>query len=477
MAKARKYRVQRFISRLQWTCPYADNIRMHSAFVARQPIFNRHLEAVGCELLFRGNGWAEGDHSESPERATATVVLNSLTELDLDRIVGHKKAWVDVPREFVLEGLVQAIPVGLSGLEISGSEAFDEELVTALRELKRQGYQLALDGFEADSVQEPVLELFDVVKLHVANLSQAQVRSQVERLRPVNCKILAAGIATYEERDLCVDAGVDLLQGHFFCQPAVAGTRQISANRLALFQVVSALQREDAELREVEKLIAHDVALSYRMLRYVNSAAIGLRGEVRSIGQALALLGLENARRWAQLSVLASVDDKPTELTLTALTRARFCELAGAERGIAKPPELFTLGLFSVIDALMDTSMREAVELLPLADDIRDALVDLAGPMGELLEAAILREQGVREAAPTLAHADEFYLRAVIWANNAAESLFGDVPAATAIARTPTQERRVVAETEAPVIILRPERNRIVRCFAAIARFFGRRSS
>ncbi|HTU30397.1 MAG TPA: HDOD domain-containing protein [Solirubrobacteraceae bacterium] len=445
---------------------------MHSAFVARQPIFNLHLEAVGCELLFRGNGWAEADHTESRQRATATVVLNSLTELDLERIVGHKKAWVAVPREFVLDGLVQAIPPGLSGLEISGSEDFDDELVTALRDLRRQGYKLALDGFEPDSSAELVLDLFEVVKLDIHDLGREELRAQVERLRPAGCKILAAGIATYEERDRCVEAGCDLLQGHFFCQPAVAGTRQVSANRLALYQVVSALQRYDVELHDVEQLIARDVALSFRMLRYVNSAAIGLRGEVRSIGQALALLGLDNARRWATLSVIASVDDKPTELTLTALTRARFCELAGPEMTGARPAELFTLGLFSVLDALMDTTMLEATEMLPLADDMREALVEREGPMGDLLEAVVARELGVRELAPEVPHADEYYLRAVIWANNAAESLYGDVPVGVEV-RGDTHER-VDADMDAPVIILRPERGRVARFFAAIGRWFGR---
>lgn len=119
---------------------------MRSAFIARQPIFNRRLEAVGCELLFRGHGWADDDRSESPQRATATVVLNSLTELELQRIVGRKQAWVDVPREFMTDGLAQAIPAGLSGLEISGAEDFDEELVEALRALRVQGYQLAIDA-------------------------------------------------------------------------------------------------------------------------------------------------------------------------------------------------------------------------------------------------------------------------------------------------------------------------------------------
>jgi EAL and modified HD-GYP domain-containing signal transduction protein len=204
------------------------------------------------------------------------------------------------------------------------------------------------------------------------------------------------------------------------------------------------------------------------MLRYVNSAAIGLRGEVRSIGQALALLGLDNARRWATLSVIASVDDKPTELTLTALTRARFCELAGGPMTGARAPELFTLGLFSVLDALMDTTMREATEMLPLADDMREALVEREGPMGDLLEAVVAREMGVRDAAPEVPHADEYYLRAVIWANNAAESLYGDVPVGVEVRGD--DHARVDADMDAPVIILRPERGRVARFLAAVGR-------
>src|SRR6185437_1030113 len=170
-------------------------------------------------------------------------------------------------------------------------------------------------------------------------------------------------------------------QGYFFWQPAVVGTRSISANRLALLQVVAALQRPDVELSDVEQIIARDVALSFRMLRYVNSAFFGVRSEVRSIGHALALLGLENARRWATLSVLA-----------------------GEELGLASGAELFTLGLFSVIDALMDTPMQDVVESLPLADDMRDALVHRSGPLGALLDAAAAREQGDTRAGTVVPH-------------------------------------------------------------------------
>jgi EAL and modified HD-GYP domain-containing signal transduction protein len=228
---------------------------------------------------------------------------------------------------------------------------------------------------------------------------------------------------------VCIAAGCDLFQGYFFCRPAVVGTRGIAANRLALLQVVAALNDPAIEFSEIEQLVARDVALSFRLLRYVNSAFFGLRGDVRSIGQALALLGLENVSRWATLSTLASIDNKPTELTLTALIRARFCELAGSQAGVGSPAELFTLGLFSVIDAMMDVPMHDVVASLPLADDIREALVQRSGRMGQLLDSVVFLDTG--EDNPVLAtipHAGAHYLDALMWANSAAESLFGPPP-------------------------------------------------
>jgi EAL and modified HD-GYP domain-containing signal transduction protein len=449
---------------------------MHSAFIARQPIFDRKLDVVGYELLFRGRGYAGDGLSDNPQLATATVVLNSFTELELKRIVGHKTAWVNVGREFVMDGLAQAIPASLGGLEVSESEEFDEELVDALRDLKSQGYRLSLDGFSSEFDAASVLELFDVVKLNVLDLGHDGVRDAVQRLQGYPCQVLAHRVATHPDHEFCAALGCDLFQGYFFCQPAVVGTRSISANRLSLLQVVAALQRPDVDLSDVDQLIARDVALSFRMLRYVNSAFFGVRSEVRSMGHALALLGLENARRWATLSVLASVDDKPTELTLTALTRARFCELAGEELGLAGGSELFTLGLFSVIDALMDTPMQDVVESLPLADDMRDALVHRRGPLGELLNAATAREQGESGGGTIVPYADELYLRSVIWANTAAESLFAAAPGAASASAQERAPLPGLAPAASAPITIQPEGGAVRRFFAAIGRRFGRRA-
>jgi EAL and modified HD-GYP domain-containing signal transduction protein len=404
---------------------------MAAAFIARQPIFNNKLEVVAYELLFRAGGYVDDALIDNPERATATVVLNSLTELELKRIVGNKTAWVNVSREFVLGGLAQAIPPGLVGLEIPQNELFDDELIAALGDLKRHGYRLALDDFRYRPGSEALFGLFDVVKLKVPELGREQLSEQVERLRPYRGLLLADKLATRPDHEFCVGAGCDLFEGYFFCRPAVVGTRGIASNRLALLQIVAALHKPGVELSDIEQLIARDVALSFRLLRYVNSAFFGLQCDVRSIGQALALLGVENVRRWTTLSVLASIDDKPTELTVTALIRARFCELAGAQLGIASPAELFTLGLFSVIDGMMDAPMHDVVASLPFADDMRDALVLRRGEKGQLLDCVASLETGEWGHARTIgAGAGELYLESLIWANTAAESLFGEQGAA-----------------------------------------------
>lgn len=426
-----------------------------AAFIARQPIFNHKLNVVGYELLFRGQGYAAGALIDDAQRATATVVLNTLTELDMDRIVAGKTAWINVTREFVLHDLIQAVPPSVVGLEIPETESFDAEMVEALRELKQAGYKLALDDFSAREGSDAVLELFDVVKLSMPDLGRQQMRELAAQLRPYPGLVLADKLGTRPEHEVCIAAGCDLFQGYFFCRPAVVGTRGISANRLALLQVVAALNDPAVELSEIEQLVARDVALSFRLLRYVNSAFFGLRGDVRSIGQALALLGLENVRRWATLSTLATIDNKPTELTLTALIRARFCELAGAHRGIGSTAELFTLGLFSVIDGMMDAPMHDVVASLPLADDMREALVSRQGQMGQLLNCVTALETG--EDGPAtgfISDAGDVYLEALMWANSAAESLFGGAgaaPARAANARTAHTTRRRPRHTAEPV--------------------------
>jgi c-di-GMP phosphodiesterase len=405
---------------------------MPEVFVARQPIFDRNLRVAGYELLFRGGDARDALVTDS-EGATASVVLNSFTEIGLERIVGSKAAWVNVSRAFVLDGLAGTMPPSVVGLEILEDELLDERFVHALIELKRQGYRLALDDFEYSVSAERVLPLADVVKLDLLALGREGMAREVARLKRFGATLLAEKVESHEDHAYCAELGCDLFQGFFFCRPELLRNHGILANRASVLEVLAALQDPGVQLGALERMIRRDVGLSFRLLRYINSAFFGLRFEISSIQQALALLGVENLKRWATLTVLASVDGKPPELTVTALARARFCERAGERLPGPRPGELFTLGLFSVIDALMDAPIEEVVGLIPFPADMREALTERKGEKGALLECVTALEAGNFERARKLVSgAGELYVEALMWADEAAGPLFEPVQAAAA---------------------------------------------
>jgi c-di-GMP phosphodiesterase len=404
---------------------------MAELFVARQPIFQRGLKVAGYELLFRG-GPASAAVVTNAERATATVVINSFTEIGLDRLVGNHPAWINVTREFVIGDLARSLPPKLVLLELLEHQVVDDALIAALTDLKQRGYRLALDDFEYEPAVEPLLGLVNVVKLDLIGLGREGLAREVERLTPYGMTLLAEKLETHEDYHYCLDLGCDLFQGYFFCRPELIRDVGVDANKLSLLSLLAALEDPNVELSELERMIAHDLGLSYRLLRYINSAFFGLRQEVRSIGQALALLGTHTLKHWAALSIFASIEHKSPELTMTALIRARFCELAGQEhRGRGDAGELFTLGLFSVIDALMDAPIESIIERIPFPQDMRDALICHCGEKGRLLECLTALEAGAFEDAEAIVpNAGELHLASLMWATEAANPLYADARAA-----------------------------------------------
>lgn len=390
---------------------------MANVFIARQPIFDRELDVVGYELLFRGanqNVAIISDHDE----ATSTVVMNAFTEIGLDNVVGDRDAWINVSRDFLLGGLARALPRGRVVLELLEDQQVDDALVEALEDHRARGYAIALDDFTGSDELVPALEHVDIVKVDLLGRDPAAVAEDVNRLTRHDVTLLAEKVETREEYERCLELGFDLFQGYFFCKPERMEARGVAPNRLSMLQLVAALQDPKIEIHQLEALVSRDIALSYRLLRYINSAFFGLRREVDSIGRALMLLGVANVKRWATLSIFAGVDEKPRELIETALVRARFCELAGD----GNRDRLFTLGLFSVVDALMDAPMEDVLASMPFPEEMRAALLAGTGANGELLETALSFERG--DFAPPLDRFGAAYIEAIAWATDAADELF-----------------------------------------------------
>ncbi len=397
-------------------------------FIGRQPIFDRGQRVVGYEILFRA-----GDHNQAlvidPESATATVVLNALTEIGLERIVGSHVAWINLTRESVLSGIAKMLPSTMAGFEILEGQKVDDDLIVAVRELKEQGYRTALDDFEFSPEYAPLLALVDVVKLDYLALGTERFTAELDRLKPYPVSVLAEKVETKAEHQYCVALGCDLFQGFFYQKPELLRGRRIELTTGSILQVLAALQNSQLEFDELEPLIAHDLPLSLRLLRYINSAFFSLRHEVTSVRQALVMLGMENVRRWATLTVMGSIEGKTPELTSNALIRARFCELAGIASGM-DGAGLFTIGMFSLIDAMLDVPLEEVTAELPFPDEMRVALLSHGGPMGRILDAATSLESGYFGDAKLLVpNASELYVQSLLWAQEASGALFDSIAA------------------------------------------------
>ena len=281
--------------------------------------------------------------------------------------------------------------------------------------------------FEYAPGTEPLLEIADIVKIDVLNLSPSQVEEQVRIVRPYDAVLLAEKVETTEHYEFCKDLGFDLFQGYFLCRPNVLGGHRIPANRLATLRLLAKLQDPHVELEALEKIIREDLSLSYKLLRLINSAYYGLPQKVESIKQTLVLLGLHHIRAWVSLLTLSSLDDKPDELMATAMIRAKMCEQLAERAGILSADVYFTAGLFSTLDALLDMSMEDIMEQLPLAAELTAALLDREGSMGMALDCVVAYERGEWDAVVfrDLEPHDirGAYLEAVEWSQSAGREI------------------------------------------------------
>ena len=406
---------------------------MPSVYIARQPIFDRHVRLAGYELLFRTGDEQGRAVIADADDATSNVVMNTLTEFTLERTVGPHPAWINVTRKFLLDGLADALPAKRCTLELLEGQEVDDELIEVLKRLRGRGFKVALDDFTYDASREALIPIADVVKIDVLALGVKGAAEELRNLRGRGITAVAEKVETQEEFHLCKDEGFELYQGYFFCKPEVMRTKAIGTNKLSLLQLLAALQDPEIELKRLEELIGHDVALSYRLLRYINSAFFGLRTRVDGIGRAIALLGLSNVKRWATMTVFAGIEGKPRELLITAMVRGRMCELLGPEMGERSADQLFTLGLFSVVDALVDAPMGEVLASIPFPDDMVAALTAHAGAKGKLLRSVLHWERGeAREAAAfgiTPGKIAEAHTEAVAWADNATAELLDGLDA------------------------------------------------
>lgn len=365
-------------------------------YVARQPIFDARKKISGYELLFRDQT-AKYDPSIDGDVATSTVLSNSYFSIGMDSLVGDKKSYINFTQSLLLQKFPLLLPKESTVIEILENVEPTPELVAACAEMAGKGYSFALDDFTYSPELGPLIDLAHIIKFDFRMTSIEKIQDYLNKIqRRDELILLAEKIETHDEFQKASEMGFNLFQGYFFCKPELVTGREIPGSQLALLQIMAEVNRPDFDVNKIEPLIAPDVGLAYKLLRYINSAFFAKAQRISSIQQALIYMGEVEIRRFVSLIAMSNLaGNKPGELIRASCIRGKFCELMGA---LATQPvsqsELFTLGMFSLIDAILDQPMQKIMKDLPLADDIKTALVERKGRLTGYLLLAETYEKG-----------------------------------------------------------------------------------
>lgn len=395
--------------------------------IGRQPIFDRRLEVFGYELLYRASmdNFARGFDGDE---ATLTVFLYTFSQAGLTTLVGSKKAFINVTRNFLIGHFPIPLPADQIVLEILEDIVIDAELIYALNELYTDGYQFALDDINSAERIGPLFKLVNTVKIDLATVDFHKLPQLVNELKKHDLVLIAEKVETVEQYHLCRQLGFDYFQGYFFCRPEIVQGRKIQSSRLVALQALANLQKPDTSIEELERIIAMDVTLGYRLLKLVNSGYYSFLIEISSIRHAIALIGLNQLKRWLSLLLMTRFNDKPHELSLLGLLRARLAQSIALQRKALNPDEYFLAGLFSVLDAVLDLPMPQVVAGISISDVTAAALIQHAGPIGETLQAIIAMEKGSWDEILRLnispQQINQLYLAAIQWTDELKKSVF-----------------------------------------------------
>lgn len=398
---------------------------MPKAYLARQPIFDSRLQVFGYELLSRSSRENRFAHAD-PEQASAELVSHCLDLFPFDLVTGGQKAFINATSSFLKGDLLRALPREKTVVEVLEQVEPTAQVLASIRELKRAGYQIALDDFTAHATLEPLVELADFIKIDWRSTPGAARRECFERYARPDRVFLAEKIETHAELKEAQEIGFTLFQGFFFCKPEILERKDLPRYKLTYLRLLSELGQPDLDLELIEEIIRQEASLSVRLLRYMNSAAFGSRRRITSIRQALVHLGERPLRRWGALVAVGGLgDDKPAELVVTTLIRARFCELVGQQHQVDGNTPFFLAGLFSTLDAMLDLPLQEGLDQVAIAPEIKGAILGDASSLGRLLALIRAFEQGDWEAVGALerhtgvagAQLATRYCEAVRWAD------------------------------------------------------------
>jgi c-di-GMP-related signal transduction protein len=338
---------------------------------------------------------------DDPDAASRRTLDSSLL-MGLEVLCDGTRAFLNCTRDTLVKGLITLPPSITTVVEILESVPVDAEVIAACQHLKESGFMIALDDFIENDPREPLAEMADIIKVDLTLTTPPQRAALIKRHGPWRCRMLAEKVETREEFVAARDLGFLYFQGYFFRRPEILTARDVPANRLNYVRMLQAVSRQELDVPELERLIKGEASLCYRLLRYLNSSAFGFKNEIHSVRHALSILGDKEVRRWVRLvAAVGAGQDKPSDLVLAALVRARFGELLSPQIPHGQS-DLFLLGLFSLLDAMLEMTMADVLDKIPLDHETKLVLLGKPSPLRPMYLLMLAHESGEWEAAGQL---------------------------------------------------------------------------
>ncbi|HJT68823.1 MAG TPA: HDOD domain-containing protein [Terriglobales bacterium] len=367
------------------------------SYVARQPILTADEKVFGYELLFRDG--VENEFRETDFDSASRRTLDTSFQIGLEVLCDGHRGFVNCTRDVLLKDYMTLLPPSLGVVEVLESVPPDDLVMAALLRLRKAGYTIALDDFVFNDPRQPLAPMADILKVDLRQTTAEQRETIRKSLGTAGCRLLAEKVETREEFAAAKAAGFTYFQGYFFRRPEVLHAREIPASRLNYLRLLQAVSQPEIDVVKFEAMIKQEASICYRLLRYLNSAVFGMKNEIHSIRHALTLLGEREVRRWVRLVATLTIgESRSSELVSSAMVRARFCELL-APRVPHGESDLFLMGLFSLIDSILEIPMPRVLEAVPVDHETKAVLLGEKSKLRPLYELMLARESGDWEVA------------------------------------------------------------------------------
>ncbi len=363
-------------------------------YIARQPILTIHKRLFAYELLYRG--YDDNTLSDvSGNKATTSLLTSAFLTEGISSISGSKPCFINFTEDLLLKNVPFSFPKSQIVVEVLEDVRPTKKVIEALKNLSTNGYKIALDDFVYDRKLEPLIELAEIIKIDVRLTPLDDILKTLNELSRFKVKLLAEKVESLEEFEKANKLGFKYFQGYFFSKPERILVKELVSAKVNLFNLLAEVTKKTTTIEKLNKIISHDLAISYKLLRFLNSAYFYRLEKVKNVKHAIAYLGEKELRRFILLVIVSELaSEKPGELVRLSLVRAKFCELLARESILSEyDSEVFMVGLFSLIDSMLETKMESIMTKLPVVDAIKDALISRKGMFAPFLDAVIAYER------------------------------------------------------------------------------------